>query len=295
MLREWNFLILEMWVLLAAAAILGVFVGWMIWARKAVALRKELSVVKKSRDSKVERVENLETDIRSLKGRYHEGLARTEQKLEEREAHLIDLEAQLETIEDDHAKDLDALRAAVADRDSRILDLETKLHATPSDVMAEIAELTRNNNEKDRMIRRLQRDMPASIGKNGADPDSVMNDAGSFVSAAPVISPIAEEPAPGLADTPSPFLHHIDDDTAAPATRPEGLVEARNGRADDLTLIKGIGPSLEQLCYSLGFYHFDQIASWTDAEIAWVDDNLEGFKGRVTRDDWVGQAAKLVK
>ena len=58
-------------------------------------------------------------------------------------------------------------------------------------------------------------------------------------------------------------------------------------------MIKGIGPKLEQLCNSLGFYHFDQIAAWTASEIAWVDENLEGFKGRVTRDEWVSQAKVL--
>jgi predicted flap endonuclease-1-like 5' DNA nuclease len=75
--------------------------------------------------------------------------------------------------------------------------------------------------------------------------------------------------------------------------RPAGLTGARGGAADDLKRIKGIGPKLEQLCHSLGFYHFDQIAGWTADEIAWVDDNLEGFKGRVTRDDWVVQARIL--
>ncbi len=43
----------------------------------------------------------------------------------------------------------------------------------------------------------------------------------------------------------------------------------------------------------LGFFHFDQIAGWTAAEVAWVDENLEGFKGRVTRDRWVAQARVL--
>jgi NADH-quinone oxidoreductase subunit E len=43
----------------------------------------------------------------------------------------------------------------------------------------------------------------------------------------------------------------------------------------------------------MGVYHFDQIAGWSDAEVAWVDDNLEGFKGRVTRDNWVEQARLL--
>ncbi|MBL4917361.1 NADH-quinone oxidoreductase subunit E [Szabonella alba] len=79
------------------------------------------------------------------------------------------------------------------------------------------------------------------------------------------------------------------------ADRPAGLKSARGGKPDDLKLIKGVGPKLEELCNSLGFYHFDQIANWTGAEVAWVDENLEGFKGRVTRDDWVAQARVLAK
>ena len=82
---------------------------------------------------------------------------------------------------------------------------------------------------------------------------------------------------------------------ASPGRKPEGLSAAREGGPDDLKKIKGVGPKLEQLLHSLGFYHFDQIAGWTDTEIAWVDDNLEGFKGRVTRDNWVGQAKELAK
>ncbi|MCG6884997.1 MAG: NADH-quinone oxidoreductase subunit NuoE [Silicimonas sp.] len=79
----------------------------------------------------------------------------------------------------------------------------------------------------------------------------------------------------------------------ASGQKPEGLAEARGGAADDLKKIKGVGPKLEKLLNSMGFYHFDQVAAWTADEIAWVDDNLEGFKGRVTRDEWVAQARKL--
>ncbi len=77
--------------------------------------------------------------------------------------------------------------------------------------------------------------------------------------------------------------------------RPEALKAARGGQADDLKLIKGVGPKLEKLCNALGFYHFDQIAAWNASEIEWVDENLEGFKGRVSRDDWVAQAKVLSK
>ncbi|PZQ48535.1 MAG: NADH-quinone oxidoreductase subunit NuoE [Rhodovulum sulfidophilum] len=76
--------------------------------------------------------------------------------------------------------------------------------------------------------------------------------------------------------------------------RPERLEAPRIEGPDDLTIIKGVGPQLEALLHSLGYYHFDQIASWTDEEVAWVDENLDGFHGRVTRDKWVEQARALV-
>ena len=76
-------------------------------------------------------------------------------------------------------------------------------------------------------------------------------------------------------------------------TKPEALSAAREGGADDLKRIRGIGPKLEILCNDLGFYHFDQIAGWSADEVAWVDSNLKGFKGRVTRDNWVEQAKLL--
>lgn len=75
--------------------------------------------------------------------------------------------------------------------------------------------------------------------------------------------------------------------------KPAGLAAPRNGQADDLKTLEGIGPALEKLCHELGIFHFDQIAAWGEAEIAWMDANLKGFKGRVTRDKWVAQA-KLI-
>ena len=76
-------------------------------------------------------------------------------------------------------------------------------------------------------------------------------------------------------------------------TRPAALDGPRDGKADNLKEIKGIGPKMEKMCNALGFYHFDQIANWTADEVAWVNANLEGFKGRVTRDEWVAQAKIL--
>jgi NADH-quinone oxidoreductase subunit E len=101
---------------------------------------------------------------------------------------------------------------------------------------------------------------------------------------------------PAAAATPPMAAPVLTAPVAAPIAgrKPEALTAARGGKADDLKIIKGIGPKLEMLCHRLGFFHFDQIANWTAEEIAWVDDNLEGFKGRVTRDRWVPQAKAIV-
>jgi NADH-quinone oxidoreductase subunit E len=60
----------------------------------------------------------------------------------------------------------------------------------------------------------------------------------------------------------------------------------------DLKAISGIGPKLEEVLNGLGIWTYGQIAAWTPEEIAWVDDYLS-FKGRVDRDNWLGQAAVL--
>lgn len=75
--------------------------------------------------------------------------------------------------------------------------------------------------------------------------------------------------------------------------KPAALEAARDGKADDLKMIKGVGPKLEGVLNGIGIFHYDQIAAWTEAEVAWADQNLVGFKGRVSRDDWVTQAKQL--
>ena len=73
------------------------------------------------------------------------------------------------------------------------------------------------------------------------------------------------------------------------------LKAPRKGKADDLKEIEGIGPALEKLVNGLGFYHFDQIAGWSEADVALVDAEMKTFKGRIARDKWVEQAKIIVK
>jgi predicted flap endonuclease-1-like 5' DNA nuclease len=120
----------------------------------------------------------------------------------------------------------------------------------------------------------------------------------AHAAAAPAAAPA---PEPAAEPAPTPHVAPVPDPEPAPApahsvtaVKPVFLSAARDSGPDDLKLIKGVGPKLEQMLHEMGVFHFDQIAAWTEAEVAWVDDHLEGFKGRVSRDDWVTQARALV-
>jgi NADH-quinone oxidoreductase subunit E len=80
---------------------------------------------------------------------------------------------------------------------------------------------------------------------------------------------------------------------ATDESKPELLTAARDGKGDDLELIWGVGPKLGKMLNEMGVWHYDQIAKWTPAELAWVDARLTGFKGRALRDDWIAQSKKL--
>ncbi|SFO07618.1 Predicted 5' DNA nuclease, flap endonuclease-1-like, helix-3-turn-helix (H3TH) domain [Cohaesibacter marisflavi] len=90
----------------------------------------------------------------------------------------------------------------------------------------------------------------------------------------------------GLVDAPS--------DTDQPeGVKPKALESPRDGKADDLKKIKGVGKVIEGKLNNLGIYHFDQIARWTDAEATWVSSILD-FKGRIERENWIAQAREII-
>lgn len=145
--------------------------------------------------------------------------------------------------------------------------------------------------------------------------EAVVTEPAAFVSApvsapaaAAVVKPAKAKPAPKpkakskpkaakVADIPAPLVAEAPKAAkprAAKVVGPARLKAPRKGKADDLKEIEGIGPALEKLVNEMGFYHFDQIASWSDADVALVDTEMKTFKGRITRDRWVAQAKIIV-
>lgn len=88
------------------------------------------------------------------------------------------------------------------------------------------------------------------------------------------------------------------DKTATPKPADEKPVRKapvkKAAKADDLKMISGIGPKLEQVLNGMGFTRYADIAALGDADVARIEAEL-GAGGRIARDGWVEQARTLAK
>ena len=78
------------------------------------------------------------------------------------------------------------------------------------------------------------------------------------------------------------FPNLIDDDFATGVNEQDNLKE-----------IKGVGPAIEKTLNGLGIYRFNQIAEMSEYDIDRVAQQLKGFRSRIYREDWIGQARTL--
>lgn len=108
---------------------------------------------------------------------------------------------------------------------------------------------------------------------------------------AEAVSPVVTGPAVAPVDVPPPAEPAPPPPEPAAPAAPIHAVPA--GPADELTRMKGVGPKVAALLNGLGITRFDQIAAWSEADIARIDAELGAFKGRIARDQWVEQARLL--
>jgi predicted flap endonuclease-1-like 5' DNA nuclease len=64
---------------------------------------------------------------------------------------------------------------------------------------------------------------------------------------------------------------------------------------DDLKMISGIGPFIEERLHALDIYTFSQISKFSAQDIETIGDAIEYFSGRIERDEWVAQAIELIR
>ena len=79
------------------------------------------------------------------------------------------------------------------------------------------------------------------------------------------------------------------DDGDADDSINEKITDAR----DKLQDIKGIGPAIEKTLNEMGIFKFEQIAEMSEYDIDRIAKRLKGFRSRIYREDWIGQAREL--
>ena len=132
-------------------------------------------------------------------------------------------------------------------------------------------------------------------------PEIIAAEPARFKPKEPAPAPVAAPPPPPppvpelVAETPpAPEPEPVPEPTREPQPAPEPA-PAPAAKADNLQLLKGVGPKMVVLLNGLGVTRFQQIADWTDADVAAIDPQLGAFQGRIARDAIVDQAGYLAR
>jgi predicted flap endonuclease-1-like 5' DNA nuclease len=259
-------------------------------AQRASTLQAEL----KAAEAKGHRLDELEAELTAMR-----------QKAEQAETTAAEL-ARMRT-KAARADELETELASVRARAGKAEQLERDLSAANTKA-ASVAGYISQVETRDRRITELERDL-ASAKAGGSDTDQLGREIEGLRrdvksrdatiaelrarnSTTHVISQASDVPANAARAIPD-YDGDGKHEGRNEGRKPETLQFARGGRADDLKRIKGVGPKLEAMLNDLGFFHYDQVGAWSADEVAWVDANLEGFNGRVSRDNWIEQARIL--
>ncbi len=141
------------------------------------------------------------------------------------------------------------------------------------------------------------------FGRSGADEDDDSEDEAEALVPLPEVVPV---PKPSVRREEGPLTIEASLATARPAPqparpraaqlpprmRPPALPGPRQGRADALQRLPGLTRRHADRLYSIGIYHFSQIAAWTPQEVAWVAAQLDLGEG-TSADEWVANAARI--
>ena len=320
------------WWMLAALAV-GILIGWLLrrWfggEGKLKDVRAELEaknvryaeLSSELGESKLQ-VESLNRELESSVSRAREeleaanarageletGLAAAQDHLDSAAARAGELEARVGSVAAEKDAEIArlgssvagiaALESSVAERDARITELESEAAGLKSDLKATASELvevrtshaacvvTAENNlgriagletviaERDKKIADLEEHAAATSAPPGAD-----------IAAAAARSADLE----GLA-----ALEEEGEGSGSVPLTTFGTAGADH--ADDLKVINGIGPKMEELLNGFGIRAWDQLAALSPEEVNRVDEALEEFPGRIERDQWVEQARDLIR
>ena len=286
------------------------------WQEQLEAQRKEHDRLTEQNKGLMEQVSQFQASTTDAKNRARELSSAVQEAFERRDdlqREIKDIRSNLETVlterdqlqSDMAAKDVDV--DLLQQKDDRIAHLSKELENWKDRLPPLIERFRERNADAERLeselaeaherIRELEetgdleehehtRIEPVTDPEELTDGLDASNDpADDFTEEAEAEEPDAKEP-----------VAHTDSNSIAEAFNEafnEKLSEPEHDEHDDLKQIKGVGPAIEKTLNELGIFSFQQIADMSEYDIDRVAQRLKGFRSRIYREDWIGQAREL--
>jgi len=282
------------------AVILGLLAGWLIrsrrcarektainagWQEQLEAQRMEHARLLDQNKSLMDQVSQLRAsnaDATRRAGELAKALKEAQERRDELQRDIKNVRGKLEALVEKHRqleydmRNLSAtdnsLHSALAEKDDKIFKLSRELDSWHS----RLPPLIERFRERNAAAERLERELAETREKVHAL-ESVLNSDETRVE--PVDPSALSDGLVASNDT-------LNLSGALPA------VSVDQPR-DDLKRIKGIGPAIEKTLNELGIFRLSQIAEMSEYDIDRVASQLRGFRSRIYREDWIGQAREL--
>jgi predicted flap endonuclease-1-like 5' DNA nuclease/uncharacterized protein YoxC len=308
--------------LLAGALIVGVILGWLVrgnrtvteksainagWQEQLKAQRNEHERLLDQNKSLMDQNSQFQASNKDAKMRAAElssALKETFERRDELQRQIKDIRGNLEAavtqrdrLQGDIANRVakaDDKSAAIKDRDETIFNLSRELENWQDRLPPLIERYQQRNEDAEALEAELDvaRDRIAAL-------ESMV---GSDQTRVEPIDPEAMTDGLDASNDPIDETSNVAVDFDDAETRAEDSADPSdevvdnllNGDArDNLKLIKGVGPAIEKTLNEMGILRFNQIAEMTEYEIDRVAHRMKGFRSRIYREDWIGQARDL--
>ncbi|MDJ0748880.1 MAG: hypothetical protein QNJ11_05315 [Woeseiaceae bacterium] len=306
--------------LLVIATVIGAVVGSLIrgkraaqektaigtsWHERIEAQRKEHDRLTEQNKGLMEQVSQFQASTTDAKNRARELSSAVQEafsRRDELQREIKDIRSNLETVlterdqlqSDIAAKDADA--DFLQQKDERIAQLSKELDNWQNRVPPLIESFRGRNADADRLEAELAqaRERIRELEETRYDLER------EHTRIEPVTDPeeltdgleASNDPVDDFVDEPAAGDLVADESPVAEAVSGEPVEIGHNGR-DDLKQIKGVGPAIEKTLNEMGIFSFQQIAEMSEYDIDRVAQRLKGFRSRIYREDWIGQAREL--
>ena len=299
--------------LLVVTTVIGAIIGSVIRGKRAVqekaaigaswqeqidAQRKEHDRLTEQNKGLMEQVSQFQASTTDAKNRARELSSAVQEAFERRDAlqrEIKDIRSSLETVlterdqlqSDMAARDVDA--DVLRQKDERITHLSKELENWRNRLPPLIDRFRERNADAER----LEAELAEAQERIGKLEESRDDDARGFTRIEPVTHPDELTDGRDASNDPADDSGEDSDDSQVTKAFAEELAEPEHNGRDDLKRIKGVGPAIEKTLNEMGIFSFRQIAEMSEYDIDRVAQRLKGFRSRIYREDWIGQAREL--